>query len=90
MFNFLKRIFSESKHTHNVNGVIDLIDYHYKVDNVYGDMVFVLIDVDTCDVEKGSIVKLLNKLYTVELIEYLPNNTKFNYKFVLIEYDPVK
>ena len=87
MFNFIKRLFGKSDDIDTPNDVIDLIDYHYKVDNVYGEVVFVLVDIDTCDVEKGSIIKLLNQLYTVEMIEYLPNNTNFNYKFVLIEYN---
>jgi hypothetical protein len=90
MFNFIKRLFGKSDDVDTPNDVIDLLDYHYKVDNVYGEVVFVLVDIDTCDVERGSIIKLLNQLYTVEMIEYLPNNTNFNYKFVLIEYEPTK
>lgn len=90
MFNFIKRLFGKSNDVDTPNDVIDLLDYHYKVDNVYGEVVFVLVDIDTCDVERGSIIKLLNQLYTVEMIEYLPNNTNFNYKFVLIEYEPTK
>lgn len=90
MFNFIKRLFGASHDINTPDNVIDLMDYHYKVDNIYGEVVFVLVDVDTCDVERGSIVKLLNQLYTVEMIEYLPNNTKFNYKFVLIEYEEAK
>ena len=90
MFNFIKRLFGKSDDVDTPNDVIDLLDNHYKVDNVYGEVVFVLVDIDTCDVERGSIIKLLNQLYTVEMIEYLPNNTNFNYKFVLIEYEPTK
>ena len=32
------------------NVVIDLLDYHYKVDNIYDEFVIVDLDVDTCDI----------------------------------------
>lgn len=65
-------------------GVIDLLDYHYKVDNVYNNLVLVDLDVDILDIERFQHVKLLNDEFIVRDIEFLPHNKDFKYKLTLI------
>lgn len=89
MLNFIKKLLGLHvdddiiKHEH----IINLINYHYNVDNIYNNLVIVNLDVDICDISNGQMVKLLNKLYTVQHIEFIPSNINFRYKLCLIEYD---
>lgn len=89
MLNFIKKLLGI--HTDDINDkheqIINLINYHYNVDNVYNNLVIVNLDVDVCDISNGQIIKLLNKLYTVQHVEYIPSNINFRYKLCLIEYD---
>lgn len=65
-------------------GRIDLIDYHYRVDNIYDDVILVDLDVDDCDLEFGSQIILLNKTYTLRNVEFLPHKNDFKYRLTLI------
>lgn len=89
MLNFFKKLLGI--HIDDINDnheqIINLINYHYNVDNIYNNLVIVNLDVDKCDISNGQIVKLLNKLYTVQHIEFIPSNVNFRYKLCLIEYD---
>lgn len=88
LFDFIKFLFSTNNKKENKNhNIIDLIEYHYKVDNVYGNMVFIDLDLDYCDVENGQLVKLLNDIYVVINVEYLPHNTHFKYRMSMIKKD---
>ncbi len=65
------------------NVVIDLLDYHYKVDNIYDEFVIVDLDVDTCDIVINQKIKLLNNIYKVLNIEFIPSNIKYRYRLTL-------
>lgn len=67
--------------------IIDLFEYHYKVDNVYNNLILVDIDVDILNIERFQHVKLLNDVYIVRDIEHLPHNNEFKYRLTLISPD---
>lgn len=92
MLNFFKKLLGIPLDNNNTEQqhIINLINYHYNVDNIYNNLVIVNLDVDMCDISNGQIVKLLNKLYTVQHIEFIPSNVNFRYKLCLIEYDNEK
>ena len=54
--------------------MINLIDYHYKVDNIYNNIL-----------NDGEQIRFLNKILTVRNVEYLPHNEKFKYRLTLID-----
>ena len=63
---------------------IDLINYHYRVDNIYDDIVLVDLDVDECDLERGQEIILLNETYLLRDVEFLPHKNDFKFKLTLI------
>lgn len=67
--------------------MINLIDYHYKVDNIYNNIFLIDLDVDYCELNDGEQIRFLNKILTVRNVEYLPHNEKFKYRLTLIDQD---
>ena len=93
MGNFLKRLLGiKNDNYEDIENIpiINLINYHYNVDNIYDDMVIVNLDVDSCNIERGQLVKLLNTIYEVHNTEFIPSNTNFRYKLCLIKQDNEK
>ena len=81
MFKYIMSLFNrDNKETTNL---IDLLDYHYKVDNIYNDIILVDIDIDSLDIFRGQQVKLLNKIYIIDNVEFLPHNKDFKYRLTL-------
>jgi hypothetical protein len=86
MFNFIKRLFSSEDKKGIVNeNIINLMEYHYRIDEIYGNMLFVDVDIDTCEVEKGHYIKLFNVLYTLANKEFLPYKKEFRWRLTLIK-----
>lgn len=67
--------------------MINLIDYHYKVDNIYNNIFLIDLDVDYCELNNGEQIRFLNKILTVRNVEYLPHNENFKYRLTLIDKD---
>lgn len=82
MFKYIMSLFNhDNKET---TDLIDLLDYHYKVDNIYNDIILVDIDIDSLDIFRGQQVKLLNTIYIIDNVEFLPHNKDFKYRLTLI------
>jgi hypothetical protein len=89
MINFLKRLFGIDTNEYEFNPdekhIIDMLNYHYRVNGIYNDMIIIDLDVEECDIHKGQIIKVINKLYEVSNIDYNPNDISFKYKIIAIE-----
>lgn len=86
MINFFKKLFSfndEFDIDNDNQKYIDLIDYHYKVNNIYGDLILLDLDVDICDLDINDRIKLLNDVYYIKNVEFLPHNANFKYRLTL-------
>lgn len=87
MFDFIKKLFfnnEENKELEKEN-LIHLINYHYKVNSIYGNMIFVDVDIDTCEVENGHPIKLLNEIYILANKEFLPHKKDFRWRLTLVK-----
>lgn len=81
MFKYIMSLFNhDNKET---TDLIDLLDYHYKVDNIYNDIILVDIDIDSLDIFRGQQIKLLNTIYIIDNVEFLPHNKDFKYRLTL-------
>jgi hypothetical protein len=78
--------FYKNKKKANVeHNIINMLDYHYRIDGIYNDLLIVDLDVETCEINKGQIVKILNKLYEVHNVEFIPSNNLFKYRLMVTE-----
>lgn len=78
--------FNKNKKKNNIeHNIINMLDYHYRIDGIYNDLLIVDLDVETCEINKGQIVKILNKLYEVHNVEFIPSNNLFNYRLMVTE-----
>lgn len=83
MFNTIKNFFKKNKKEEKK--YVNLNDYHYKVSDIYNNMLFVDVDIDICEVEKGTQIRLLNTFYTLANKEFLSYKKDFRWRFTLIE-----
>jgi hypothetical protein len=78
MFNIFKR--KKKK-----KDIVDLIEYAYKVHEIYNNLVLVDIDVDTCEIEKGTPILLLNEEYTLANTEFYMHKESYRWRLSLIK-----
>lgn len=78
MFNIFKRKKKEKD-------IVDLIEYAYKVHEIYNNLVLVDIDVDTCEIEKGTPILLLNEQYTLANTEFYMHKESYRWRLSLIK-----
>ena len=78
MFNIFKRKKKE-------RDIVDLIEYAYKVHEIYNNLVLVDIDVDTCEIEKGTPILLLNEEYTLANTEFYMHKESYRWRLSLIK-----
>ena len=73
MFEFIKKLFSNKEDVREIENenLIHLTNYQYRIDEIYGNMIFVDVDVDTCDVENGHLVKVFNEIYKLKDVKRL-------------------
>ena len=86
MIKFLKNLFNkDDEEFHNKQFYIDLIQYNYIVTEIYNNMIFVDVDIDTCDVKKGEHVKLMNEMYTLVNTEFFAEKSSYRWRLVLVQ-----
>lgn len=78
----MKHLFNNKKENNNY---IDLINYAYKVYEIYNNLILVDIDIDTCNINKGTNIKLLNEIYTLANIEFYAYKNDYRWRLSLIK-----
>ena len=91
MFENIKKIFGDKKkliydiNDESINNkVINLIDYRYKVADIYNNIVFVDVDIESCHIDKGHPIKLLNKIYNLLEVEFYPHKEEYRWRLTLV------
>lgn len=89
MFDFIKKFFNKENDNRKIENenLIYLMDYHYRIEDIYGNMLFVDVDIDICEVENGVPIKLFNDIYTLANKEFLPYKKDFRWRLTLIKDD---
>ena len=87
MFDFIKRLFSNKENVKELEeeNLINLTNYHYRVDEIYGNMVFVDVDIDICEVENGHPIKLFNTIYILANKEFLAYKPNYRWRLTLVQ-----
>lgn len=87
MFKWLKDILYKENESINrpEHFYIDMMQYDYIVSEIYNNMLFVDVDIDSCEVERGEYVKLLNEIYTVVNTEFFAEKTSHRWRIVLVK-----
>lgn len=87
MFNFIKRLFSNNQENikRPEHFYIDMMQYDYIVSEIYNNMIFVDVNLDTCDVKKGEHVKLMNEMYSIVNTEFNPSKENYRWRIVLVK-----
>lgn len=82
MFNIFKRKKKEKD-------FVDLIEYAYKVHDIYNNLVLVDIDIDKCTAIKGDVVKLLNEYYILANTEFYMHKPDYRWRLSLIKQEKI-
>ena len=87
MFEFIKKLFSNKEDVREIENenLIHLTNYQYRIDEIYGNMIFVDVDVDTCDVENGHLVKVFNEIYILANKEHLSYKKDYRWRLTLVK-----
>lgn len=85
MLDFFKRLFSnkDENNFHYTKNYIDMIQYDYVVSEIYNNMIFVDVNLDSCDVKRGEHVKLMNEMYKIVNTEFFPDKVDYRWRIVL-------
>lgn len=84
MFDFIKRLFSNNDNNHHyTRNYIDMMEYDYVVSEIYNNMIFVDVNLDSCDVKRGEHVKLMNEMYKIVNTEFFPDKVDYRWRIVL-------
>jgi hypothetical protein len=83
MFNIFKKKKKEN------DNIIDLINYAYKVHDIYNNLVLVDIDIDKCTAIKGDVVKLLNEYYILANTEFYMHKPDYRWRLSLIKQEKI-
>ena len=78
-------MFNKFKRKKKEKDIVDLIEYAYKVHEIYNNLVLVDIDVDTCEIEKGTPILLLNEQYTLANTEFYMHKESYRWRLSLIK-----
>ena len=89
MFDFIKKLFSNEKDEviHPTRNYIDMLQYDYIVSEIYNNMIFVDVNLNSCDVKRGERVKLMNTMYKIVNTEFLPDKVDYRWRIVLTQDD---
>lgn len=87
MFKWLKDILYKENETKQQpkHFYIDMMQYDYIVSEIYNNMLFVDVELDSCEVKHGEYVKLLNEIYTVVNTEFFPEKNSHRWRIVLVK-----